>query len=84
MHLCTIKTLCDAKIDDLKISSFINQNVLKTQITMHDVLAMEISNSIYYLNGIKLDRVFIECSFTFEKVCELTTLDILHDEEENV
>lgn len=74
--------LCEAVIDDLKISRLVDQDVFKLEVSVHNALGMEIADGEADLEGVELDGLLRQPLLCLEDLVELTTTYERHDEVE--
>lgn len=69
-------------IDNLKVAIWINEDILKFQVTMCDALLVKVSNGHCDLGSVELDNLFSESLLFLEHLIKFTSLDEGHDEIE--
>lgn len=69
-----------SKICQVNITWFINKNIFRFEISVHNIIIMQISKCYGHLSSIKFDDIFIESLLEKQMVIEIATSNILKEE----
>lgn len=69
-----------SEICQVNIAWFINKNIFRFEISMHNIIIMQISKSYSHLSSIEFDDVFIEPLLEKQMVIEISSSYILKEE----
>ena len=75
---------CKTEIDNFEVHFVVDQNIFKLEIPMHDSLLVHVFKGVNHLAQKISAGVFTHCSHFFANFKEYSTLDMLHDNVDQV